>query len=76
MGSTPFQKIWSLLGKKLTYFIYPKSCYCILASQSYDFMVTGHCKMVMGMGKTNIMGPSIKDVGIFLAVFDTPLPHV
>ena len=21
-------------------------------------------------------GPSIKDVGIFLAVFDTPLPHV
>ena len=22
------------------------------------------------------LGPSIKDVGIFLAVFDTPLPHV
>ena len=22
------------------------------------------------------MGPSIKDVGIFLAVFDTPLPYV
>ena len=21
-------------------------------------------------------GPSIKDVGIFLAIFDTPLPHV
>ena len=27
-------------------------------------------------GLFSVRGPSIKDVGIFLAIFDTPLPHV
>ena len=31
---------------------------------------------VLSMTFMYYLGPSIKDVGIFLAVFDTPLPHV